>query len=159
MIMEKLVLLKLGESLITDKNQPYTIKSDKLGQMTHEIKSALSLSPNLHLNLGNGPGSIALYAVNESAPLCLLQHLEGNWRRWTQAGRGFLRFGSAFHNLIAPRTATITGMHGGSQGTDATGGIRSKVGDMLKMPFVASFLVSGSRVTNNSKIWMEIHCN
>jgi isopentenyl phosphate kinase len=159
MIMEKLVALKLGESMKTDENQPYTIKSDKLGQMAYDIKSTLSRSQNFQRDLGNSIGTFAKYAEKESAPLCLLQHPELIWGRWTQSGRDFLRFGSAYHNLIAPGTAAITGMNVGSQSTDATGGLRSKVVDMLKMPFGGSYLVGGSSVTNTSKIWMEIHCN
>ena len=61
--MDKLVFLKLGGSLITDKDQPYTLRSDKLNQVTREIKSARSRSPNLHLILGHCSGSFSHHAA------------------------------------------------------------------------------------------------
>ncbi len=53
----ELVLLKLGGSLITDKETPYTPRLEKLHELAHEIASALAQMPNLHLVLGHGSGS------------------------------------------------------------------------------------------------------
>lgn len=52
-----IVLLKLGGSLITDKDQPYTPRLDKLTDLALEIKTVLDSSSNLLLILGHGSGS------------------------------------------------------------------------------------------------------
>ena len=49
------IFLKLGGSLITDKDQPYTAKIDLLHQLANEIKS--SYDYNFHLVIGHGSGS------------------------------------------------------------------------------------------------------
>lgn len=53
----KLILLKLGGSLITDKDKPYTPRLEKLKSLSLEIKSALDSAPGLTLMLGHGSGS------------------------------------------------------------------------------------------------------
>ncbi len=87
--MDDLVFLKLGGSLITDKNQPYTIRLDKLAQVAREIKSALSRIPNLHLILGHGSGSFGHYAVKEYAPFLLSPDFRGNWGEVDRGWKGF----------------------------------------------------------------------
>ena len=59
--MKKIILLKLGGSLITDKTKPFTAKMDIIKNLTVQIKKALSTDPNLHLIIGNGAGSYAHY--------------------------------------------------------------------------------------------------
>ncbi len=49
--------LKLGGSLITDKQRPETPRLDVISRLAHEIASALSACPNLQLVLGHGSGS------------------------------------------------------------------------------------------------------
>jgi isopentenyl phosphate kinase len=87
--MDKLVFLKLGGSLITDKNQPYTIRLDKLAQVAHEIKSALSRITDLHLILGHGSGSFGHYAVKEHAPFLLSPTFQGKWEEVDEGWQGF----------------------------------------------------------------------
>jgi isopentenyl phosphate kinase len=87
--MDKLVFLKLGGSLITDKNQPYTIRQDKLVQVAGEIKSALSRLPDLHLILGHGSGSFGHYAVKEYTPFLLSPDFQGNWGEVDRGWKGF----------------------------------------------------------------------
>lgn len=53
----EIVLLKLGGSLITDKDLPYTPRLDLIGRLAQEIKTALSSHPELTLILGHGSGS------------------------------------------------------------------------------------------------------
>lgn len=55
--MKQLVFLKLGGSLITDKNSPHTANMDAIRFLAGEIKSALKTFPDLHLLLGHGSGS------------------------------------------------------------------------------------------------------
>ena len=63
--MTELVFLKLGGSLITDKDLPYTPRLDKLTELAQEIKAALfwdrlagiQKQPTFKLILGHGSGS------------------------------------------------------------------------------------------------------
>ena len=55
--MPELVLLKLGGSVITDKNQPYTVREDVIRRLGREMRQALDDHPDLQLILGHGSGS------------------------------------------------------------------------------------------------------
>lgn len=55
--MTQLVFLKLGGSLITDKNSPHTADLDVIRFLAGEIKSALAKNPDLRILLGHGSGS------------------------------------------------------------------------------------------------------
>lgn len=61
----ELVLLKLGGSLITDKDIPYTPRLDKLAELAQEIKSALEANPSLKIILGHGSGSFGHVAAKQ----------------------------------------------------------------------------------------------
>lgn len=52
-----LVILKLGGSLITQKDKPSTPRMDIIRQAAVEIKSALQANPDLKIILGHGSGS------------------------------------------------------------------------------------------------------
>ena len=52
-----LTLLKLGGSLITDKNRAHTPRLDVLARLAEEIASARRVQPGLRLLLGHGSGS------------------------------------------------------------------------------------------------------
>lgn len=62
---KEIVLLKLGGSLITDKDTPYTPRLDKLTDLAQEIKTVLDSSPNLLLILGHGSGSFGHAAAKK----------------------------------------------------------------------------------------------
>jgi isopentenyl phosphate kinase len=53
----EIIFLKLGGSLITDKDKPYTPRIDKLNELSLEIKTVLDSHPGLLLILGHGSGS------------------------------------------------------------------------------------------------------
>jgi isopentenyl phosphate kinase len=53
----ELILLKLGGSVITDKNQPYTAREDVIRRLGREIRQALDGRPDLRLIMGHGSGS------------------------------------------------------------------------------------------------------
>lgn len=55
--MPELVLLKLGGSVITDKNQPFTAREEVLRRLGRELREALDCRPDLQLILGHGSGS------------------------------------------------------------------------------------------------------
>jgi isopentenyl phosphate kinase len=52
-----LVFLKLGGSLITNKRQPETPRTDVIARLAEEIASARSICPDLRLVVGHGSGS------------------------------------------------------------------------------------------------------
>jgi len=59
------IFLKLGGSLITDKDTPYTPRLDKLQELAREIKAVLDSRPNLTLILGHGSGSFGHTAAKK----------------------------------------------------------------------------------------------
>jgi isopentenyl phosphate kinase len=63
--MNEIILLKLGGSLITDKDKPYTPRLDKLKSLAAEIKTVRDANPNLSLILGHGSGSFGHVAAKK----------------------------------------------------------------------------------------------
>lgn len=59
------IFLKLGGSLITDKDRPYTPRLDKLANLALEIKTVLDSTPKLVLILGHGSGSFGHTAAKK----------------------------------------------------------------------------------------------
>jgi isopentenyl phosphate kinase len=55
--MSELVLLKLGGSVITNKNIPFSAQTDVIRRLAGEIRRALDDRPDLQLILGHGSGS------------------------------------------------------------------------------------------------------
>ncbi len=55
--MDNLIFLKLGGSLITNKERPRTPHLDKLKDLCGQVASALACDPNLLLLIGHGSGS------------------------------------------------------------------------------------------------------
>jgi len=55
--MSNIQFLKLGGSLITDKNSPRTPRRDVIARLAREIKTALDRDKDLRLVLGHGSGS------------------------------------------------------------------------------------------------------
>ena len=49
--MKKLILIKLGGSLITDKTKPYTAKPKLINRLGREIREALAKCGNIDLEL------------------------------------------------------------------------------------------------------------
>jgi isopentenyl phosphate kinase len=62
---KEIVFLKLGGSLITDKDTAYTPRLDKLKELAQEIKTVLDSTPDLLLILGHGSGSFGHTAAKK----------------------------------------------------------------------------------------------
>jgi isopentenyl phosphate kinase len=62
---KEIIFLKLGGSLITDKDKPYTPRLDKLADLALEIKTVLDSTPELVLILGHGSGSFGHTAAKK----------------------------------------------------------------------------------------------
>ncbi len=59
--MKKLILLKLGGSLITDKTKPYTAKQDIIANLASQVREVFDRDRDLQLIIGNGGGSFPHY--------------------------------------------------------------------------------------------------
>ena len=59
------IFLKLGGSLITDKDKPYTARRDVITRIAREISAALQTNDQLELLLGHGSGSFGHYAAKD----------------------------------------------------------------------------------------------
>lgn len=55
--MKEVVVIKLGGSVITDKETPYTLRQDIINRLAKEIAQAKSQMPNTYFIVGNGAGS------------------------------------------------------------------------------------------------------
>ncbi len=62
---KEIIFLKLGGSLITDKDKPYTPRLDQLANLALELKSVLDSTPDLLLILGHGSGSFGHTAAKK----------------------------------------------------------------------------------------------
>jgi isopentenyl phosphate kinase len=80
---KEIILLKLGGSLITDKDKPYTPRLDKLSELAREIKTALDSNPGLLLILGHGSGSFGHVAAKKHGTRDGVQTTE-QWHGFTE---------------------------------------------------------------------------
>lgn len=60
-MIKKIILIKLGGSLITDKEKPFTAKYKVIENLARQIKNALKEDKDLSLVIGNGGGSFPHY--------------------------------------------------------------------------------------------------
>ncbi|MCC5634486.1 hypothetical protein LC593_01205 [Nostoc sp. CHAB 5844] len=70
--MLELVLIKLGGSLITDKNQPYTARPKIMQQLVGEINLLIKQNPSLKFIIGNGAGSFVYQSAHKYNTIKLL---------------------------------------------------------------------------------------
>lgn len=61
--MKKLVFIKIGGSLITDKHTPFTAKPEVIAQFAQDFAQVIEENPNRQFVLGNGVGSFGHYPV------------------------------------------------------------------------------------------------
>ena len=61
-----IVFLKMGGSLITEKDRPYTVRVDVIRRIADEINQAIKENPDLKVVLGHGSGSFGHTAAVES---------------------------------------------------------------------------------------------
>lgn len=61
--MNELVFLKLGGSLITDKDTPHSARYDGIARIAQEIASGLRANPGMKLLIGHGSGSFGHFAA------------------------------------------------------------------------------------------------
>ncbi len=79
----QLVFLKLGGSLITDKNQTSTARPEVIRRLADEVAAALKERPNMRLVLGHGSGSFGHHAA-EKYGTRLGVHSPRQWRGFSE---------------------------------------------------------------------------
>ena len=63
--MKKLLLIKLGGSLITDKDKPFTARVDSIQRLAEEIQDIRTHHPDYKLIIAHGSGSFGHYAAEK----------------------------------------------------------------------------------------------
>ncbi|MDZ4158806.1 MAG: isopentenyl phosphate kinase [Anaerolineaceae bacterium] len=81
-----LLFLKLGGSLITQKNQPYTARRETIRRLAHEIAAARTAQPHLQLLIGHGSGSYGHTAAYKHGTRSGVQNAEG-WQGFVEVWR------------------------------------------------------------------------
>lgn len=86
--MNKLVFLKLGGSLITDKSEEAAAREEVVRRAAQEIKEALAARPDLRLLMGHGSGSFGHFVAQRYG---LLEEGPPNWRGYAETGAAAAR--------------------------------------------------------------------
>jgi len=84
--MTELVFLKLGGSLITDKNVINTAKTDVIDRIAHEISMALQADPDRQILIGHGSGSFGHFAAQKYGTRDGLNS-DSDWRGFAEVWR------------------------------------------------------------------------
>lgn len=88
---DSLIFLKLGGSLITDKNREGTARPERIRQVALEVRAALNQEPGLRLLIGHGSGSFGHFAGR--------RHGTREGVRGPDAWRGFTQVSAAAARL------------------------------------------------------------
>ncbi len=59
------ILLKLGGSLITNKDKPFSARKDIIARIAWELRGALQENPDMELLIGHGSGSFGHFAAKD----------------------------------------------------------------------------------------------
>jgi isopentenyl phosphate kinase len=62
---KKIIFIKLGGSLITDKEKPLTAKIPTIEKIAIQVKKIIEKNPNIQIILGNGSGSFGHFEANK----------------------------------------------------------------------------------------------
>jgi isopentenyl phosphate kinase len=103
--MSELVLLKLGGSVITDKNQPFTARLDVIRRLGREIKHVLDNEPGLQLILGHGSGSFGhvvaqQYRIRDGLTGAAEESRRGGWRGYVETAAAAARLNRLVTDLL-----------------------------------------------------------
>lgn len=99
-----ITLVKLGGSLITDKNVESSYRADVMQRIASEIAEVLSLRPELQLIIGHGSGSFGHFAAKRYGTIEGVQTPE-QWRGFAEVATV-----AAELNYLAARTLHQTGI-------------------------------------------------
>ncbi|MEA3340385.1 MAG: uridylate kinase, partial [Chloroflexota bacterium] len=62
-MIQSVIFIKLGGSLITDKTRAYTVRREVVARLAEEVHRALDAAPGLRLVIGHGSGSFGHWAA------------------------------------------------------------------------------------------------
>ena len=88
--MTELVFLKLGGSLITDKNRESTPRPEIIRRVAQEVHQALDTRPDLQLILGHGSGSFGHFVGRRYGTRQGIRD-ESSWRGYAETGAAAAR--------------------------------------------------------------------
>jgi len=86
----ELVFLKLGGSLITDKNREATAREEVIRRVAREVRQALDARPDLRLVLGHGSGSFGHFVGRRYGTRQGIRD-ETSWRGYAETGAAAAR--------------------------------------------------------------------
>ena len=92
--MQKLLLIKIGGGVITDKSVHYGLREDVLSRLAREISEARKELENAHLIIGNGAGSFAHFSAHK------YRTTEGFVNEDSPVGMGWVRYDAVKLNQI-----------------------------------------------------------
>jgi isopentenyl phosphate kinase len=103
--MSELVLLKLGGSVITDKNLPFTARQDVIRRLGREIKHVLDDEPGLQLVLGHGSGSFGhvvaqKYRIRDGLAGASEEVRREGWRGYVETAAAAARLNRLVSDLL-----------------------------------------------------------
>ena len=98
--MSRLIFLKLGGSLITDKTTPRTPRLDVIARLAEEIRAARDEDPDLHLVLGHGSGSFGHVPAKKYAT-----------RQGVDSAEGWRGFAEVWHEARGLNTLIMNALH------------------------------------------------
>jgi len=110
-----LMFLKLGGSLITNKDIPFLARKEKIKCLGVEIKKSIDTFPELSLLIGHGSGSFGHSAAAQFGTRSGIRSKEdwlGFQKVWLAAHQfsisGYLSFLYQFQHLLFPKTIRFT---------------------------------------------------
>lgn len=84
--MNELIFLKLGGSLITEKNVAHTVRTEVIDRIAGEISQALHIDPNRKILIGHGSGSFGHMAARKYGTRDGVNTAE-DWRGFSEVWR------------------------------------------------------------------------
>ncbi len=102
--MKKLILLKIGGGVITDKNVQYGLRDDILSRLASEISEGWRELKNTKIIIGNGAGSFAHFSAHK------YRTIEGFVDENSRVGLGWVRYDAVKLNQIVLEQLLLRGI-------------------------------------------------
>ncbi len=138
--MEKLIFLKLGGSLITDKERPRTPRLDRLEDLCGQIASVLARDPSLPLLIGHGAGSFGhvaakKYGTRDGVPLSALSPSSQTPLSQEDESQYWHGFSEVWHEAAALNKIVMDAMREANipaMAMSPSGGVSARDGEVAK---------------------------
>lgn len=100
-----MIFLKLGGSVITDKNREATARENVIRQIAREVKRAREIDPALALVIGHGSGSFGHFAAKKFG-----YGQPGNWRAYAETGAAAARLTRIVTDIFLDEDVPVVAM-------------------------------------------------